>query len=199
MSNTRLSKGSIIAIVAVIALLLYTAFTYNGFVKKEEQVKKTWANLQSNYQRRTDLIPNLVNAVKGSTDYEKETLTKLIESRAAVVSGQKGSNVPTAGNFEQQETANANMVGAANRVIAVIEKYPDLKSTNAFVKLQDQLVGSERRVKFARKDFNDAIMNYNTAARSFPSSLIAGIFGFSVKEGFKADAGTSVAPEINFK
>jgi LemA protein len=198
MDKKPISKGWLGVIVGVALLLLYTIITYNGFISKEEAVTKTWNNLQSNYQRRADLIPNLVNAVKGSTDYEKETLTKLIESRAAVSAIKVSNTAPTADEVASQEQTNAEMVTAANRVIGVIEKYPDLKSTNAFVKLQDQLVGSERRVKFARKDFNDAVMTYNKSARSFPSSIIASIFGFAVKDGFKADAGAETAPEIKF-
>lgn len=184
-----------LVIVALLTIFFYT--TYNSLVGKDESVTKTWNNLQSDYQRRGDLIPNLVGAVKASSDYEKETLTKLIEARANA-SKINVSGSPVYDDFVKSENAQAEVANSANRVIAVIEKYPDLKSANAFVRLQDQLIGTERRIKFSRKDFNDAVMAYNKSVRSFPSSLAASLFGFKVKEGFTAQAGTEKAPEINF-
>ncbi|MFN8252387.1 MAG: LemA family protein [Ferruginibacter sp.] len=182
-------------ILALLAIFFYTS--YNGFVRKEELVRKTWNNVQSDYQRRLDLVPNLVNAVKASSDYEKETLTKLIEARANA-SKINVSGSPAYDDFVKSENAQAEVANSANRVIAVIEKYPDLKSANAFIRLQDQLIGTERRIKFSRKDFNEAVMQYNTAVRSFPGSIAASLFGFREKKGFTADAGTDKAPEINF-
>ncbi len=182
-------------VIALLAIFFYT--TYNGLVRKDENLTKTWNNLQSDYQRRGDLIPNLVGAVKASSDYEKETLTKLINARAdAAKVNVTGS--PTYDDFKKAEAAQGEVAIAANRVIAVIEKYPDLKSANAFVRLQDQLTGTERRIKFSRNDFNKAVMEYNTSVRSFPSSIAASLFGFAVKNGFTADAGSDKAPEINF-
>lgn len=182
-------------IIALLAIFVYTS--YNGFVRKEEQVTKTWNNVQSDYQRRLDLVPNLVNAVKASSDYEKETLTKLIEARANAAN-KHVSGAPAYEDFIKSENAQAAVASSANKVIAVIEKYPDLKSTNAFIRLQDQLIGTERRIKFSRKDFNEAVMQYNTAVRSFPGSIVASLFGFKEKKGFTADAGTAQSPEINF-
>jgi LemA protein len=182
-------------VIALLAIFFYTS--YNSLVGKDEAVTKTWNNLQSDYQRRGDLIPNLVGAVKASSDYEKETLTKLIEARANAANVNV-SGVPTAEGVQKIETAQAEVANSANRVIAVIEKYPELKTTNAFVRLQDQLTGTERRIKFSRKDFNDAIMEYNKKVRSFPQSIAASLFGFKVKEGFTAQAGAERAPEINF-
>lgn len=184
-----------LVIIALLAIFFYTS--YNGLVAKDEAVTKTWNNLQSDYQRRGDLIPNLVGAVKASSDYEKETLTKLIEARANA-SKVNVNGSPAYDDFVKSENAQAAVATSANRVIAVIEKYPELKTTNAFVRLQDQLIGTERRIKFSRKDFNDAVMNYNKSVRSFPSSIAASLFGFKVKEGFTAQAGTEKAPEINF-
>ena len=151
-----------------------------------------------NSEHCINLIPNLVNAVKASADYEKNTLVKVIEERAKRSSVNVVGNSPTYEEYKKIEAANGDLVNSANQLIAVIEKYPDLKTANSFVRLQDQLVGTERRIKFSRNDFNKAIQEYNTSVRSFPSSLVASIFSFKVKDGFKADIGSEKAPEITF-
>jgi LemA protein len=197
MANKRGKTFGLTAIIVIALLAIFFYSTYNSLVRKQENVTKTWNNVQSDYQRRLDLIPNLVNTVKASSDYEKETLTKLIEARSKAAQVNV-SGAPTFDEYKKTEAANAEVASSANRVIAVIEKYPDLKTTNSFVRLQDQLIGTERRIKFSRKDFNEAVMGYNTAVRSFPSSIAAGLFGFTIKEGFAADAGADKAPEIIF-
>ena len=141
-------------IIALLAIFFYT--TYNSLVKKEENVTKTWNNVQSDYQRRLDLIPNLVSTVRASSEYEKDVLVKLAEARAKAT-GVNVSGSPTYDDYKKTEEANAEVAASANRVIAVIEKYPDIKTTTSFVRLQDQLIGTERRIKFSRKDFNEAI------------------------------------------
>jgi LemA protein len=191
-------KNWLIAIVVLSLLAIWVLYTNNKFIGKDENVTKYFNNLQSEYQRRMDLVPNLVSAVKASTDYEKETLTKLIEARANALQGMKGTADATPDNHKKREQLQADVAVNANRVIAVIERYPDLKSTNAFVRLQDQLSGTERRVKFSRNDFNDAVKGYNQYVRSFPSSIVASLFGHKTKDGFTADTGTDKAPEINF-
>ncbi len=197
MANKSGKKFWLIALIVVALLAIFFYTTYNSLVGKQENVTKTWNNVQSDYQRRLDLIPNLVNTVKASSDYEKETLTKLIEARAkAAQVNVTGS--PTYDAYKKTEEANGEVAASANRVIAVIEKYPDLKTASSFVRLQDQLIGTERRIKFSRKDFNEAVMGYNKAVRSFPSNIAAKLFGFTIKEGFTADMGTDKAPEINF-
>lgn len=197
MANTSGKKIGLIALIIFALLAIFFFTSYNSLVGKQENVTKTWNNVQSDYQRRLDLIPNLVGAVKASSDYEKETLTKLIETRAkAAQVNVTGS--PTYDAYKKSEEANAAVVASANQVIAVIEKYPDLKSTNSFVRLQDQLIGTERRIKFSRKDFNEAVMSYNTTVRKFPVNIAASLFGFKAKEGFEADMGADKAPEINF-
>jgi LemA protein len=185
------------ALIILAALAIFFYVSYNSFIKKDEMVTNKFGNLQNDYQRRSDLLPNLVGAIKASTDYEKSTLTQLAEARAKV-SQINVTGSPTYDSYVQQEKAQGEIATSANRVIAVIEKYPDLKSATAFIRLQDQLEGTERRIKFSRNDFNDAVMNYNKSVRSFPASLAAKLFGFAVKEGFKADAGAEKAPEINF-
>lgn len=197
MANKPGKTFGLIALIVIALLAIFFYTTYNTLVGKQENVSKTWNNVQSDYQRRLDLIPNLVGAVKASSDYEKETLTKLIEARSkAAQVNVTGS--PTYDDYKKSEEANAAVVNSANQVIAVIEKYPDLKTTNSFVRLQDQLIGTERRIKFSRKDFNEAVMGYNKSVRSFPANMVAKLFGFSVKEGFEAVMGADKAPEINF-
>jgi LemA protein len=197
MANTSGKKLWLTALIIIALLAIFFYTTYNGLVSKQENVTKTWNNVQSDYQRRLDLVPNLVNTVKASSDYEKETLTKLIEARSKAA-GLKVTGSPTYDEFKKTEEANGEVAASANRVIAVIEKYPDLKTANSFLRLQDQLIGTERRIKFSRKDFNESVMGYNKSVRSFPSSITAGLFGFKTKEGFQADMGTDKSPEINF-
>lgn len=198
MANIARKKYGLVALIVLALLTIFIVVTRNGFVQKEENVSKTWSNVQNDYQRRLDLIPNLVNAVKASADYERNTLVKVIEERAKRSSVNVVGNSPTYEEYKKIEAANGDLVNSANQLIAVIEKYPDLKTANSFVRLQDQLVGTERRIKFSRNDFNKAIQEYNTSVRSFPSSLVSSIFGFKVKDGFKADIGSEKAPEITF-
>jgi LemA protein len=198
MANIARKKYGLVALIILAVLTIFIIVTRNGFVQKEENVTKTWSNVQSDYQRRLDLIPNLVNAVKGSADYEKNTLIKVVEERAKKASVNVVGNSPTYDEYKKIEVANADLVNSANQLIGVIEKYPDLKTANSFVRLQDQLIGTERRIKFSRNDFNKAIQEYNVSVRSFPSNLVASIFGYKVKDGFVADAGADKAPEITF-
>ena len=181
----------IIALLAVMALFLVP--TYNGLVKKDEQVKLQWNEVQNVYQRRLDLVPNLVQIVKGGADYEQTTLQKIAEARAAAASG------VTSNAYDAQTKAQNEVATATNRLLINVENYPDLQGTRAFKDLQVQLEGTERRVKFARKDFNAAIATYNSSVRSFPTSVAAKLFGFASRDGFTSDAGAENAVEINFK
>ena len=181
----------IIALLAVMALFFIP--TYNGLVKKDEQVKLQWNEVQNVYQRRLDLVPNLVQIVKGGADYEQTTLQKIAEARAAAASG------VTSNAYDAQTKAQNEVATATNRLLINVENYPDLQGTRAFKDLQVQLEGTERRVKFARKDFNAAIATYNSSVRSFPTSIAAKLFGFASRDGFTSDAGAENAVEINFK
>ena len=192
--NKRLSGIIIGAIVVIAAIWLIT--TYNELVKKQEKVSLQWNEVQNAYQRRLDLIPNLVNVVKGGADFEQTTLQKIAAARAKAQS-LSVTNV-TAENVSNVTAAQNELAQEAMRLVAVIEKYPDLKGAKAFLDLQAQLEGTERRIKFARKDFNEAIQDYNSRVKTFPTKLVAGILGFSVKEGFVADAGAEKAVEIKF-
>lgn len=183
-------------IVVVLVILLLT--TYNSLVKKEEDVREKWGNLNTTYQRRNDLIPSLVAVVKGASEYEKNVLTEVAEARA------KASQISFSGDvnfqaYQQQEQAQGEIANSVNRALAVVENYPDLKATQNFSRLQSQLEGTERRIKLARKDFNEVIADYNNSVRRFPANIAAGILGFKVREGFQASAGADKAPEINFK
>jgi LemA protein len=182
----------------IVLLGLLVIITYNKLVKAEEKVKLQWNEVNNVYQRRLDLIPNLVNVVKGQADFEKETLVKISEARANASTVITTTGEPTAENISATDKTQNELATAANRFIAVIENYPALKGTEAFRGLQTQLEGTERRVKFARKDFNEAVQSYNSSVRAFPTNLVAGIFGFETKTGFQSDAGADKAVEIKF-
>jgi LemA protein len=196
MNNKRLAPYVIGGI--LLLLIAYTISTYNGLVKKEENVKLQWNEVQSAYQRRIDLIPNLVNVVKGQADFEQSTLTQLTEARAKATSVNASADEITADKFNQQTQAQNELASAANRFMITVEKYPQLKGAEAFAGLQVQLEGTERRIKFARKDFNTAIADYNSSVRGFPAKMVAGMLGFRAREGFQSDAGADKSIEIKF-
>ena len=196
MNNKRLAPYIIGGI--LLLLIAYTISTYNGLVKKEENVKLQWNEVQSAYQRRIDLIPNLVNVVKGQADFEQSTLTQLTEARAKATSTNASADEITADKFNQQTQAQNELASAANRFMITVEKYPQLKGAEAFAGLQVQLEGTERRIKFARKDFNTAIADYNSSVRGFPTRIVAGVLGFQAREGFQSDAGADKSIEIKF-
>ena len=198
MANTSSRRIWLILLVVLAILGIYFASVNNKLVKEEENVKLTWANLQTTYQRRMDLVPSLVAVVKGSTDYEKQTLQQITEARSKAAQVSVNVGAATAENFSRQEQAQAEVATSTNRAIAVIENYPDIKSTKSFGELQSQLEGTERRIKVARNDFNGAVAQYNKLVRSFPSSLPATLFGYKTKEGFKSEVGAETAPEIKF-
>lgn len=182
----------------LVLLGIITITTYNSLVKKEEMVKKQWSEVQSTYQRRLDLIPNLVNVVKGVSDFEQTTLIQIAEARSRA---QKGLTVTELNreNMADQQRLQDSVAAATNRLIIQIERYPTLKGTAAYSGLQTQLERTEYRIKIARKDFNEAVATYNRKVRNFPSNMVAGIFGFRQKDGFTADAGTDKPVEIKFK
>ena len=187
--------GYIIGGILVIAGI-WLVITYNALVKKDEKVTLQWNEVQNTYQRRLDLVPSLVNTVKGGATFEQETLQKITEARAKA----KAVNTTgiTAENYDQQSAAQDELAGAANRMIIAIEKYPDLQGARAFRDLQTLLQRTELRIKMARKDFNEAIAAYNSSVKSFPTSLAAGMFGFKAKEGFESTAGADKSVEIKF-
>ena len=193
----RSRSGYIIGAVVII-IGIFFIINYNGLVKKEEQVKLQWNEVQNAYQRRTDFIPNVVNIVKGQTNFEQTTLVQVTEARARASAVTVSANNLTAESYNQQVAAQDGLAAATNRLLITVEKYPDLKGAAAFRGLQTQLEGTERRIKVARKDFNGAIQDYNSTVRSFPTKIVAGIFGFKAKDGFQSDAGANRAVEIKF-
>lgn len=191
-----MSKKYIVALISIIAVVIYSIITYNKLVRRDEGVKLMWNEMQNNYQRRADLVPSLVAIVQGSAAFEKKILEEVAAKRSEAVSSlNKGVSYL---NYNSQEKAQAELANTMNRLIAVIENYPELKSTGAFQGLQTQIEGTERRIKIARKDFNEAVNLYNQSVRQFPSSLLANLFGFKTKEGFAADPGSDKAPEVKF-
>ena len=188
-------------IVVLGALLLFGGCAcsgYNGLVTQDESVKKTWNNVQSEYQRRSDLIPNLVNTVKGAANFEQETLVKLMEARAKATSVNVDAENLTPEKMAQFQQAQAQISSGIGRLLAVVENYPDLKANQNFRDLQAQLEGTENRIKVARNDYNAAVQDYNVKVRSFPMNLFAGMFGFKAKTGFQADPGSEKAPDVKF-
>jgi LemA protein len=195
--NKKRNSGFIIAgILVLLGIFLIT--TYNSLVKKEEKVKLQWSEVQNAYQRRLDLIPNIVNVVKGVSDFEQTTLQKIAEARSKAASVNFNTNDVSAEAFNKQSAAQDNLALATNKLIIQIEKYPTLKGTAAYAGLQTQLEGTERRIKVARQDFNEAINTYNSSVRGFPVKLVAGMLGFKKKEGFQSDNGSAQLVEIKF-
>jgi LemA protein len=181
----------------LLILVLWIVTSYNSLVKKQEKVKQQWSEVQNTYQRRLDLTQNLVNVVKGVSDFEQSTLQKIAEARSNALSG-LSNNELTAENYQHQQQLQDTLAVSTNRMIVLIEKYPSLKGTAAYSGLQTQLEGTERRIKVARNDFNAAVADYNKKVRSFPTNILAGIFGFKKREGFAADAGTDKSVQIKF-
>ena len=184
------------AVVAALGLM----GSYNRLVKLQQSVDQSWAQVQNVYQRRADLIPNLVNTVSGAANFEKSTLIAVTDARASVGRVQLDPNkAPTdAGQLEQFQAAQGQLSNALSRLLVVVERYPELKANQSFLGLQAQLEGTENRISVERGNFNTAVQNYNTAVRSFPMNLIAGMFGFAPRPFFAAQPGAEKAPAVNF-
>ncbi|RBL94043.1 LemA family protein [Chitinophaga flava] len=191
-------KKGIIVIIVIVLLGMLGCGKYNGLVKQEETVKNKWGVVQSSYQRRADLIPNLVNTVKGAANFETTTLTKVMEARASATQIKVDVNDLSPEKIQQYQAAQGQLSQALGRLLAVSEQYPELKANQSFLTLQSQLEGTENRINVARNDFNDAVNGYNSNVRSFPTNLIAGITGFKQKGYFEAQAGAEKAPEVKF-
>ena len=193
-------KNSTAIILIVLALILFVGGcnTYNGLVNQDQNVNETWAKVQSAYQRRADLIPNLVNTVRGYADFERGTLTDVVNARAKATSVNIDANNMTPEALQQFQEAQGGLSSALSRLLVTVERYPELKANQNFLELQSQLEGTENRIKVARDEFNTAVRSYNVKVKSFPTNLLAGIFGFSSKPYFEADAGAEKAPEVSF-
>jgi LemA protein len=194
------TKNLTLIVIAALVLLLGGCGCngYNGLVKLDETVKNAWANVESDYQRRSDLIPNLVNTVKGEANFEQTTLQNVISARASATQVKLDANDLSPEKIQQYQAAQGQLSQALGRLLMVTENYPNLRANDAFRGLQAQLEGTENRIKNARNDFNKAVADYNLKARRFPNNIFAGMFGFKTKEGFKAEAGSEKAPEVKF-
>lgn len=171
---------------------------YNQMVSQDENVKAKWGNVQSDYQRRADLIPNLVNTVKGAANFEQETLTQVIEARAKATSVNVSAENLTPEKIAEFQQAQTQLSGALSRLLVTVERYPELKANQNFMDLQKQLEGTENRIKVSRNDFNTAVQGYNSTVRQFPNNIFAGMFGFKARQSFTADPGAERAPEVKF-
>ena len=196
------SKGAI-GLLVVVLLLGFAGCagcgTYNSLVAEEENVNEAWANVETTYQRRADLIPNLVNTVKGAANFEQETLTSVTNARARATSiNLSAEDLSDPAKLEQFQQAQAELGGALGRLLVVAENYPQLQATEAFRDLQVQLEGTENRINVARTRYNEAVRIYNTKIRSFPAAIFAGIFGHSRRPPFEADPGAEQAPTVDF-
>lgn len=172
---------------------------YNTLVSMEENVNQSWAQVENQYQRRLDLIPNLVKTVQGAADFEKSVLTEVTEARSKVGSVQlKPEDLNDPQKFQQFQAAQDQLSGALSRLLVVVERYPDIKATQNFRDLQIQLEGTENRISVERMKFNEAVMTFNAEVRSFPTLIVAKIFGFNEKQYFRGKEGSDVAPDVNF-
>lgn len=198
-----MKKGTIVLIVlAALVFILFFSFKgyYNNFITLEEQVNQSWSQVENVYQRRADLIPNLVEVVKGYASHERETLQGVVEARSKM-GGQVNVGADVLNNpqaFAQFQQMQGALTSALQRLMVVVERYPDLKADQRFGELQAQLEGTENRIAVERRRFNESVQNYNTNIRRFPANMIAGMFGFQQKVYFKADVGAEKVPEVKF-
>ena len=188
-----------IILVAVVTLFSLTSCsTYNNMVTLDEATKTAWSNVETQYQRRADLIPNLVSTVKGYASHEESTLQAVIEARSKATSVNLSMEELTPEKIAEYQKAQSAVSSALGRLIAVSENYPDLKANQNFLELQAQLEGTENRITVARKEFNTAVQSYNTSVRVFPANIIAMIFGFEQKPYYEADESAAAAPKVEF-
>ncbi|MCQ2217018.1 MAG: LemA family protein [Paludibacteraceae bacterium] len=192
-----MNKSTLIVLGVLAAAVLWVISTYNGLVDKEEKVKTAWANVESQYQRRSDLIPNLVTVVKGYATHEKETFEAVVKARAEATQIKLSMDDLNDEKLAQLEAAQNTLGGALGRLMAISENYPDLKANEQFLELQAQLTGTENRIAFVRSEYNKITKEYDTEIRLFPTSLIANLFGFKEYSYFKSDEGASSAPSVN--
>ena len=187
-----------IILIAIVIAALWGFGKYNSLVKEEQNVERAWSDVENQYQRRADLIPNLVETVKGYAEHESETLQNVIEARAKATSVQIDSKNLTEESLQQYQQAQGELGNALGKLLVSVERYPDLKANQNFLELQSQLEGTENRINNARDAFNSAAQTYNTAIRVFPANLVAKIEGFVNKAYFKAAEGTAEAPKVQF-
>ena len=192
------NKGLIITIVVIVLVALWGILSYNGLVEMDEKVSNQWANVETQYQRRSDLIPNLVNTVKGYAKHESQTLEAVMAARSQATQVKIDPSNCTPQQLAAYQKAQGDVTTALGKLLAITENYPDLKANQNFLELQSQLEGPENRINVARKDFNDSAKEYNTSLRRFPRNIIASMFGFEKRNYFEAEAGAEKAPKVEF-
>lgn len=196
-----MKKGTITLLVIGVLILIMvggTLTTYNGLIAKDEAVATAWGNIQSQYQRRADLIPNLVSTVKGYAKHESETLENVMAARAKATQITVNADNLTPEKLKQYQAAQGELSQALGRLMAVSENYPYLKANENFSELQAQLEGTENRINESRQIYNSAVQTYNVSVRRFPANIVAGMFGFDKKNQFEAEAGAEKAPKVEF-
>lgn len=198
---THFSKSSFVLItlgIAVLLLVVSSLTTYNSLVAQDEEANTAWSNLQSQYQRRSDLIPNLVNTVKGYASHESKTLEEVVAARAKATSLTVSAESLTPERARQIQQAQGELSALVGRLLSITENYPDLKANQNFSELQAQLEGTENRINESRRLYNESVRSYNVSIRRFPASIIASIFGFDKKTPFEAQQGADIAPTVAF-
>ena len=192
------NKGLIITIVVIALVAIWGISSYNGLVSMDENVSNQWANVETQYQRRSDLIPNLVTTVKGYAKHESETLEAVMAARSQATQMKIDPSNCTPQQLAAYQKAQGDVTTALGKLLAITENYPDLKANQNFLELQSQLEGTENRINVARKDFNDTAKKYNTSLRRFPRNIVASMFGFEKRNYFEAEAGAEKAPKVEF-
>ena len=193
-----MKKSTIILVAVIAALAMWAISAYNGMVKMDESVSTAWSNVENQYQRRTDLIPNLVNTVKGYAAHEKETFEAVVSARSKATQMTVDPENLTPEKLQEYQKAQGEIGAALGRLLAITENYPDLKANENFKELQAQLEGTENRISVERKNFNEVARTYNTSIRTFPKSILAGMFGFDKRPYFEAEEGANKAPTVEF-
>lgn len=193
-----MKKSTIIVIALVAIVAIWAVSGYNSLVKMDESVSTAWSNVENQYQRRADLIPNLVNTVKGYAAHEKETLEAVMSARSKATQMTVNAENLTPEKLQEYQKAQGEIGAALGRLLAITEAYPDLKANENFKELQAQLEGTENRISVERRNFNEVARSYNTAVRTFPKTIIAGMFGFDKRPYFEAEEGANKAPEVQF-
>lgn len=192
------NKGLIITVVVIALVAIWGISSYNGLVSMDENVSNSWANVETQYQRRSDLIPNLVNTVKGYAKHESQTLEAVMAARSQATQVKIDPSNCTPQQLAAYQKAQGDVTTALGKLLAITENYPDLKANQNFLELQSQLEGTENRINVARKDFNDTAKKYNTSLRRFPRNIIASMCGFEKRNYFEAEAGAEKAPKVEF-
>lgn len=189
-------SGLLIVLAIIVVLGFFGCNSYNGLVTADQSVKQAWSNVETNYQRRTDLYSSVIRTIEGSANFEKSTLREVLEARSKATAVQV--NIDDPASLAAYQQAQSQLQGSFSRLMAVVEAYPDLKTTTAFRDFQTQIEGTENRINVARQDYNKVVQDYNLKVKRFPNNIFAGIFGYKEKPFYKSDAGSEKAPDIKF-